>query len=487
MDVIGKGEGTITKSGQRIYNKIFGGQRVALGTEHPNVHVPFGGTSSTAAGFGQFLHGTWEMIEKKIGKKLDFSNPHDQELAVAFLMFDRGMIAPLMQGDIAGAIKKGAPEWASLPTSPYGQPTQKMSGALSTYSSRLAAHAGGVQPVAVVQWGQQDITGAAGQIFGGGGGGGGFGQQDIQGGAKAIFGAKPRVLEATADIQSFVQTINDSVPVIVEAQKAQEEEIVLDRKRETAIQYISSVTMKSLTPLEQQRLAEIERTKTAIALTKESQKASREQLIRGQDILGMLGGAVGQIAGMMPQQTVGKKRGLFSKILGIAAPFLNFIPGVGPILSTIAGAASAGLGGNWGGVVSSVAGGLASGGAFNPLRDDKHVDTGAIASTATPMATSIDLKPLIPRAGGGPVYRGARYVVGERGAETFTPAADGFITPHGGGGGLLEAAAELRAAVSHLNSMPASHVVMRGAHGLVRAMDADAGLIRLVSQRQRLA
>jgi hypothetical protein len=209
----------------------------------------------------------------------------------------------------------------------------------------------------------------------------------------------------------------------------------------------------------------------------------------------MLGGAVGQIAGMMPQQTVGKKRGLFSKILGIAAPFLSFIPGIGPIASTLAGMASAGLGGNWGGVVSGLATGLASGGVFNPLRDDKHVDSGLITSTATPMATSLDLKPLIPRAAGGAVYRGTRYVVGEQGAETFTPTENGYITPHGassagaggGGGGLLAAAAELRAAVQHLNSMPASHVVMRGAHGLVRAMDADAGLIRLVSQRQRLA
>jgi hypothetical protein len=35
--------------------------------------------------------------------------------------------------------------------------------------------------------------------------------------------------------------------------------------------------------------------------------------------------------------------------------------------------------------------------------------------------------------------------------------------------------------------MPAHQVVMRGARGMVSAMDHDAGLIRLVSQRQRLA
>jgi hypothetical protein len=78
--------------------------------------------------------------------------------------------------------------------------------------------------------------------------------------------------------------------------------------------------------------------------------------------------------------------------------------------------------------------------------------------------------------------------VGERGPETFTAARNGYITPQGGGdGSLVAVAAELRAAIQHLNSMPANQVVMRGARGIVRAMDHDAGLIRLVSQRQRLA
>lgn len=39
------------------------------------------------------------------------------------------------------------------------------------------------------------------------------------------------------------------------------------------------------------------------------------------------------------------------------------------------------------------------------------------------------------RAGGGPVEAGKTYMVGERGMEMFTPAADGNITPAGGGSG----------------------------------------------------
>lgn len=39
------------------------------------------------------------------------------------------------------------------------------------------------------------------------------------------------------------------------------------------------------------------------------------------------------------------------------------------------------------------------------------------------------------RAGGGPVSGGQSYLVGERGPELYTPGANGFITPNGGGGG----------------------------------------------------
>ncbi len=40
-----------------------------------------------------------------------------------------------------------------------------------------------------------------------------------------------------------------------------------------------------------------------------------------------------------------------------------------------------------------------------------------------------------PKANGGPVSAGSRYIVGERGPEVFTPAMAGTITPNSGGGG----------------------------------------------------
>lgn len=144
IDTIGKGEGTFDpRTGQRSYNKIFGGRRVQLGQDHPGIYVPFGRTSSSAAGLGQFLERTWQGVSRELGG-LNFSNPHDQELAMIQLMQRRGMIGPLMQGDTAGAIRRGGREWASLPGSPYGQPTQTLSGALSTFNSRLQVYEQGI-------------------------------------------------------------------------------------------------------------------------------------------------------------------------------------------------------------------------------------------------------------------------------------------------------------------------------------------------------
>lgn len=73
--------------------------------------------------------------------------------------------------------------------------------------------------------------------------------------------------------------------------------------------------------------------------------------------------ALNGINGMFSQQQ-SKKQSLFSKILGFSSPFLSFIPGVGPLLSMAAGAASSALAGDFGGAVSGVAGGI-RGGALN--------------------------------------------------------------------------------------------------------------------------
>ena len=56
--------------------------------------------------------------------------------------------------------------------------------------------------------------------------------------------------------------------------------------------------------------------------------------------------------------------------------------------------------------------------------------TGAIGGTGPAPAGSFK-----PKANGGPVSAGGKYIVGERGPEVFTPAMAGTITPNSGGGG----------------------------------------------------
>jgi tape measure domain-containing protein len=198
------------------------------------------------------------------------------------------------------------------------------------------------------------------------------------------------------------------------------------------------------------------------------------------DTIGRFAGAIGQIGGMLPQETVGKKRGLFSKILGFAAPFLSFVPGVGPVLSQIAGMASNALGGNWAGVASGLSGGLQPGGVFR--------SSGGGSSGGGSIGTR-------GMARGGPVRRGRSYLVGEYRPEMFVPESDGWIHPRvgaqGGGGDamtaqLIAALDRQNAFLARLESMKPHEVVRLGAPGLMDAMDQNAGITLKMGRRLRL-
>jgi muramidase (phage lysozyme)/peptidoglycan hydrolase-like protein with peptidoglycan-binding domain len=108
---------------------------------HPNLLVQVNSNlRSTAAGRYQFLSGTWRGLNMP-----DFS-ARSQDLAAIKLMQRRGMIEPLLRGDFAEAIHRGAPEWASLPTasggSYYGQGAKTLSSLRSVYNSALRTHQG---------------------------------------------------------------------------------------------------------------------------------------------------------------------------------------------------------------------------------------------------------------------------------------------------------------------------------------------------------
>jgi muramidase (phage lysozyme) len=128
LAVIRKGEGTSDSNG---YRRMFGGQLFNSFADHPRITVKKGGYASTAAGAYQFLTSTWDETRKKMGLK-DFT-PASQDLAALGRIAARGALDDVLAGRFETAIKKINKEWASLPNSPYGQPTQSLEGAKSIY------------------------------------------------------------------------------------------------------------------------------------------------------------------------------------------------------------------------------------------------------------------------------------------------------------------------------------------------------------------
>lgn len=118
----------------KAYRMTFAGLLFESVKDHPRVTVTKGKLSSTAAGAYQFLQRTWDEIRLRYDLP-DFS-PHSQDLAAVGLLVRRGALNDVMEGKFHAAIRKCAPEWASLPGSPYeDQPQQTIAKALEVFTS----------------------------------------------------------------------------------------------------------------------------------------------------------------------------------------------------------------------------------------------------------------------------------------------------------------------------------------------------------------
>jgi muramidase (phage lysozyme) len=130
LRVIRRGEGTADSNG---YRRIFGGQLFTSYADHPRIVVRKSGYSSSAAGAYQFIISSWDETKRIMNLK-DFS-PASQDLAAVGRIMARGALDDVKAGRFETAIKKVAKEWASLPFSPYGQPTISMDTAKSVYTA----------------------------------------------------------------------------------------------------------------------------------------------------------------------------------------------------------------------------------------------------------------------------------------------------------------------------------------------------------------
>lgn len=119
-------EGT---SGANGYNIIFGGTESHPITfesfaDHPRRKVTAGGFTSDAAGAYQFLSKTWDYLNKKL-HLVDFS-PESQDMACIELFKQNNAYNLILIGSFDTAIARLNRTWASLPNSPYGQPTHPL-------------------------------------------------------------------------------------------------------------------------------------------------------------------------------------------------------------------------------------------------------------------------------------------------------------------------------------------------------------------------
>lgn len=131
LRVIRQGE---SRQDDSAYTIQFGGEHFeAPPWEHPGTVKIVGSLRSTAAGAYQFLKSTWDAVRSAY-ELPDFSPACQDEAAVA-LIKGRKALDDVIAGRFKDAVVKCAKEWASLPFSPYGQPTLTYDLALKTYQA----------------------------------------------------------------------------------------------------------------------------------------------------------------------------------------------------------------------------------------------------------------------------------------------------------------------------------------------------------------
>jgi muramidase (phage lysozyme) len=121
-----------------IYNYTFGFQTFSSYADHPRRLVCNNGYCSDAAGRYQFLSTTWDAVDSALGLP-DFS-PSSQDLGALYLIRNRGVYnldAIDTYSEFSSAIYALNREWASLPGSPYGQPTHSMGSLWTEYRRQL--------------------------------------------------------------------------------------------------------------------------------------------------------------------------------------------------------------------------------------------------------------------------------------------------------------------------------------------------------------
>lgn len=122
-------EGT---AGPEGYRMMFTGKLFYSYADHPNQKNTANGLSSTAAGAYQFIYATWKRLQLTLG--LDDFSPASQDAAAVELIREKGALEDVEAGRLDAAFLKLNKTWASLPGSPYGQPTKTATAAAAYFT-----------------------------------------------------------------------------------------------------------------------------------------------------------------------------------------------------------------------------------------------------------------------------------------------------------------------------------------------------------------
>lgn len=147
LKMLRHGEGTTDEDG---YRRMFGGKLFDSFADHPRQPqtATFRGgktLTSSAAGAYQFLTRTWDGLVKQYGFT-DFG-PQSQDMAAVALIKGRKALDDVIAGRFDAAVQKCNKEWASLPGSPYGQPTTTLQKARQLYTDAGGIFAASTQPI----------------------------------------------------------------------------------------------------------------------------------------------------------------------------------------------------------------------------------------------------------------------------------------------------------------------------------------------------
>lgn len=469
-----------------------GGRRVKSGPRHPGEIVPrdewYQGPKgpSSAAGNWQITLTNWRKWAPILGLD-NFSDPNQQMMVALALFVEKGGDVSLLNGDLKGALKASAP-WAATPLSHL--PGAKPLGPdkfVERYKNLLGGGSAGAVPVSVVNW-----SGGAEE----------FVKRNV---FSPEMGEVVSMAMSAADWADYdrehpdeqfskrnvyspemggVSSVAMSAEDWAEYDKAHAAEYKSQINGIFASVMAADVMLKNMTASAEQVVAGDAVLATSLMTLPASFRAAGEKMdaaaedwakkviVSGESVSKRLGAAFNQLGAFLPQQQVGRKRSLFGKILGAAAPFLSFIPGIGPILSAGASIASAGLQGNWSDAFAQGVGALQPGGAFRGSGSSGGSGSGGGLGSAA--GSAFDGY----RAAGGPVRRGRAYVVGEHRAEVFEPGEDGYVYPsvdsyeHGRGGvsfgrhgdkGIGTLLTRIEEHFARVSSVPMDHVFTYGA------------------------